>query len=194
MIGIGGTFIAVGINGFLVPFDLLEGGAIGIGLILHYLYGFKVGVSFFIISVPIFIIAWFFYRSFFYNGLHGMIWSSFMIDVFASFEFFQAPLLKSPLGSALLGGILIGVGAGLMLRSHISIGGIDLLAQMIAKKINANTGVLIFSFDMVVVTIGSVLITATSLLLSVVTVFSMGLVISLIVATRNEEQVQSLRE
>ena len=59
---IGSLLIAIGINGFLVPFKLLEGGAIGISLIFHYLTGVKVGVTFLLVSIPIFILALFFYQ------------------------------------------------------------------------------------------------------------------------------------
>ena len=43
---IGSVFIAIGLNGFLIPFGLLDGGALGISLIFHYLMGVKVGLTF----------------------------------------------------------------------------------------------------------------------------------------------------
>jgi uncharacterized membrane-anchored protein YitT (DUF2179 family) len=78
---IGSLLVAVGVNVFLVPYELLDGGSIGMGLILHYLTGIQVGLIVILMSTPIFIFAWFYNRSFFYNSLHGMIFSSFMIDL-----------------------------------------------------------------------------------------------------------------
>ncbi|MDS9471819.1 YitT family protein [Sporosarcina pasteurii] len=183
---IGCTFIAIGINGFLVPFGLLEGGALGISLIFHYVMNVKVGLTFLLISIPIFILAWFFYRSFFYNGLHGMLLSSIIIDVFA--DILGGRLVTYPLMSAAYGGIMIGIGAGIMLRSDISIGGTDLLAQMLARKLNVNSGIVIFCFDIVIVTVGSFIIHSAHLLLSFITVFSIGVTTSLIVLTRKQKQ------
>lgn len=183
---IGCSLIAVGINGFLIPFGLLEGGALGISLIIHYVMDVKVGLTFLLISIPIFTLAWFFYRSFFYNGLHGMLFSSIIIDIFA--DFFGQQLVSNALTSAACGGIIIGIGAGIMLRSDISIGGTDLLAQMLARKLNVNSGIVIFCFDIVIVTVGSYIIHSAHLLLSFVTVFCIGVTTSLIVSTKKHRK------
>lgn len=61
---IGSLLVAIGVNLFLVPFGLLDGGAIGISLIIHYAMGVKVGLTFLIVSIPIFMLAWKYYRSF----------------------------------------------------------------------------------------------------------------------------------
>lgn len=185
---IGSMFIAIGINGFLVPVDLLEGGALGISLIIHYVMGTKIGLTFLLISIPIFILAWFLYRPFFYNGLHGMLCSSIMIDLFSSAKWLTKISIFTPLGSALLGGTMIGIGAGMMLRSEVSIGGLDLLAQMLAEKMAVNTGVVILSFDIIVVTVGSMIVHAIPFLLSLLTVFVIGVTISIIVATTGREE------
>lgn len=187
---IGSTCIAIGIHGFLVPFGLLEGGALGISLILHYLMDVKVGLTFLVISIPIFMFAWFYYRSFFYNSLHGMLLSSVVIDVIASSNWFGQPLVSSSMMSAIVGGIIIGMGAGLMLRSKISIGGTDLLAQMFAKKLNINAGIAIFCFDIVIVTVGSFFIPTAYLHLSAMTVFTIGFTTSMIVWTARREKEQ----
>ena len=75
-----------------------------------------------------------------------------------------------------------------MLRSNISIGGIDLLAQMLAKKIQINAGISIFCFDIIIVTIGSYLIQSAHLAFSFTTVFFVGLTTTLIVATARKAQ------
>lgn len=179
----GSLLIAIGINGFLVPFGLLEGGALGISLIFHYVMDVKVGLTFLIISIPIFIFAWIYYRSFFYNGLHGMLLSSLIIDILAGSNILRQGFVEDPLISAMYGGILIGSGVGVMLRSDISIGGVDLLAQMLAKKIKINAGISIFCFDLIIVTTGSFIIQSAHLAYSFTTVFFVGLMTSLIIST-----------
>lgn len=188
LILIGSLLIAIGINGFLVPFGLLEGGALGISLIFHYVMDVKIGLTFLIISIPIFIFAWIYYRSFFYNGLHGMLASSLIIDILASSSILRQGFVADPLISAMYGGILIGSGVGVMLRSDISIGGVDLLAQMLAKKVKINAGISIFCFDLIIVTIGSFIIQSAHLALSFTTVFFVGLMTSLIVSTATQKQ------
>ncbi len=180
---IGSTLIAIGLNGFLIPFSLLEGGALGISLIFHYLLGVNVGFTFLLISIPIFIVAWIFYRPFFFNGIHGMLLSSLVIDLLSPLNSINKGLIISPLAGAIGGGIIIGIGIGIMLRLDISIGGTDLLAQMIARRLSINPGVMIFFLDLLIVTIGSFIIPTTRLSLSLITIFSVGMMTSLLVSS-----------
>lgn len=78
---IGSIALSLGINVFLTPHEILDGGVVGLALILHYLYKLKIGLMIILISIPIFIIAWFKYRAYFYNSVHGLITSSFIIDL-----------------------------------------------------------------------------------------------------------------
>lgn len=179
---IGSFLVACGVNAFLLPHGLLDGGALGISLIFHYALDVKVGMTFLLISIPIFVLAWIFYRSFFYNGIHGMLFSSLIIDVCYPLQIIGSETLLSPLVSAACGGILIGSGVGIMLRHDISIGGTDLLAQMIAKKLTINPGIMILIIDILIVSVGSYLIQSVHLLLSVTTVLFVGLTTSVIVS------------
>jgi uncharacterized membrane-anchored protein YitT (DUF2179 family) len=189
---IGSLLIAIGVNVFLVPFELLDGGALGISLIFHYALDVKVGLTFLSVSIPIFIIAWKYYRLFFYNGIHGMLLSSLIIDLLYPLHMIGRELVTVPLVSAICGGIVIGAGIGIMLRLDITVGGTDLLAQMIAKKLTMNPGYMIFCADILIVTVGSMLIPSIKLVLSFTTVFFAGLTMSLIVSkTRKVKGVKT---
>ncbi|MFC5604237.1 YitT family protein [Sporosarcina koreensis] len=180
---IGSLLVGIGVNFFLVPFELLDGGALGISLIFHYVADVRVGFALLLINIPIFFAAWFFYRSFFYNGIHGLLFSSLMIDLLYPLHIFGEAVGTAPLLSAIFGGVFIGAGVGIMLRRDISVGGTDLLAQMLAKRLKLNPGYVIFSFDILIVTIGSILISSTQLFVSFTTVFFVGITISLLVST-----------
>ncbi|MFJ7972561.1 YitT family protein [Psychrobacillus sp. NPDC096389] len=177
---IGSIFIALGINFFLVPFHLLDGGGIGLGLIIHYLVEVKVGIAILCISVPIFLLAWFYYRPFFYNGIHGLLVSSVVIDFLYPLHIVGEKFISSGLVGAICGGLLIGVGVGIMLRSSITIGGTDLLAQMLARRLHINPGLCILSIDVVIVSVGSILVEAVSFIYSCITVISVGITTSFI--------------
>ncbi|NYF25273.1 YitT family protein [Sporosarcina sp. JAI121] len=190
MIFIGSLLVAIGVNVFLVPFELLDGGGLGISLIFHYAMDVKVGLTFLIVSIPIFLLAWKYYRSFFYHGIHGMLFSSLIIDLLYPLHIIGREIVTIPLVSAICGGIVIGTGIGIMLRLDISIGGTDLLAQMIAKKLNVNAGFVIFCVDVLIVTTGSLLIPSIHLVLSFATVLSAGITASLIVSkTRKVKEI-----
>lgn len=187
---VGSVFIGIGLNLFLIPQGLMEGGALGISLIVHYVTGTKVGLTFLLISIPIFMLTWFVYKPFFYNGVHGMLISALIIDLFAPIKESGIALQIGPVLSSATGGIIIGVGTGIMLRRGISIGGTDLLAQLIAKGLRTNSGLIILLFDIIIVTVGSLSVPKVSLVLSLITVCSVGLTISVIVSW-NTKVIQS---
>ncbi len=169
------VLIALGINLFLVPYEILDGGVIGIGLILKYLWNLKPGLMIICISIPILTIAWFYYRDYFYNSLHGMIISSFFIDLLRPLQFL---VRIEPIISSILGGVLVGLGIGIMLKFKTSTGGTDLFAQFICDKIGINVGIIIFIIDALVVLLGGLLISTSTLLLSIITIISVGMTTS----------------
>lgn len=125
MIGIGGTFIGVGINLFLLPSHLINGGIFGISLLLKYLWGFKLGITIVCLNMPIYLVALKHNPSYFYNSLFGLLATSLMIDLlFPLNGIIHLPTILS----AILGGLIIGIGVGIMLRYNTCPGGIDLLA------------------------------------------------------------------
>lgn len=180
VIVIGSIFLALGINLFLIPYEILDGGIVGLALILHYLFNLKIGLMIIVLSIPIFIIAWFKYRAYFFNSLHGLIISSLMIDLLKPIK---SVIALDGIFSAISGGVFIGLGIGIMLRFQTSTGGTDLIAQFLSDKIGINVGILIFILDSSVILLGSLLLSATTLLLSIITVLVVGVTTSII--TRN---------
>jgi uncharacterized membrane-anchored protein YitT (DUF2179 family) len=177
---IGSMFLAIGINVFLVPHHLLDGGIIGISLIVKYIWHVKVGLTIVLLSIPLYIMAWFYYRPFFYNSLHGLLFSSLMIDIFSVL---RGVIMLDPMISSIIGGVLDGIGIGIMLREETSTGGTDLLAQFIARMTNWNVGIIIFMMDTFIIAVGSFIIDSTSFLYSLVVVTIVGIATTMLTQT-----------
>jgi uncharacterized membrane-anchored protein YitT (DUF2179 family) len=168
---IGSFLIGIGINGFIIPYHLLDGGMVGIGLIFKYVWGYKVGLTIILLSIPIYWVAWTYYRTYFFNSLHGLLISAFIIDLLVPLKtLFHFP----PLYSALVGGLLVGTGVGIMLRYETSTGGTDLIAQLLAQWISLNVGLLIFLIDGIVIMIGSFILSKEVFLYSIITICAVG--------------------
>ncbi|MDQ6596292.1 hypothetical protein E2K98_23455 [Bacillus salipaludis] len=178
---IGSLLLSLGVNGFLVPYHLLDGGVIGIGLIIHYFYGWPTGLSMIILSLPLYILAWFFERRYFFYSLHGLIISSFCIDLFS---FMDGKINIGILPSTIIGGILVGIGIGLMLRYETSTGGTDLLAQLLTKFTSINIGIIIFLIDGLVITSGIQVVGLEKFFYSLVTIIFVGLMTTVTVTSR----------
>lgn len=174
---VGSIFLSLGINLFLTPYEILDGGIVGIALILYYLYKLKIGLMIIIVSMPIFIVAWFKYRTYFYNSLHGLIISSFMIDLLKPV---RSLIRIEAIYSSVLGGIFVGIGIGLMLRFETSTGGTDLIAQFLCNKTGINVGIFIFIIDSMVILLGGLLLSSSTLVLSMITILVVGMTTSVI--------------
>lgn len=180
---LGSFLIGVGVNGFLIPHQLLDGGIIGIGLILHYYYELPTGLSMIALSVPLYAFAWFYEKKYFYYSLHGLLVSSLLIDVLSNMrELFELSILSS----AILGGCLVGFGIGLMLRYETSTGGTDLLAQLMTKLMPINVGILIFTIDALVILSGLKIIGLEKFLYSFITITFVGTITTITVIRKAE--------
>jgi uncharacterized membrane-anchored protein YitT (DUF2179 family) len=172
---IGSLLIAFGIDFFLMPIKVLDGGFIGIALIVNYLFGVRVGFILILCSIPVFIHSWFKDRPMFFHSLYGMIFLSYFIDLFDPFYPFGSLINDNPFAASVIGGLFIGVGFGILLRNDTSTGGVDLLAKLLAARLRINVGVLIMTMDAIVVIIGGMLFSVDTFFLSLATISAGGL-------------------
>ncbi|GLB58705.1 hypothetical protein NCCP133_08380 [Cytobacillus sp. NCCP-133] len=164
---------------------MLDGGIIGIGLILHYYYKLPTGLSMIVLSIPLYALAWFYEKKYFFYSLHGLFISSLTIDLLSFMgDFFELSVLPS----AILGGCLVGFGIGLMLRYETSTGGTDLLAQLMVKLIPVNIGALIFAIDGLVILSGLKIVGAEKFIYSFITIIFVAAMTSLTVIKKAESQ------
>ncbi|KOP66923.1 hypothetical protein AMS62_18020 [Bacillus sp. FJAT-18019] len=175
IIVIGSLLISIGTNFFLVPHKILDGGVIGIALIANYVFDLHIGFVIVLCGIPMFIAAWVLNREIFYNSLSGMLISSFMIDLLSPLRKEAAQILASNiLFSAPIGGALIGIGLGFMLRNDASTGGTDLLAHFLAKYVPLNVGLIILLMDAMIIGVGGILLSGSTFMYSLLTIFAGG--------------------
>ncbi len=172
---LGGLLIAAGTNFFLVPYKILDGGIIGIALIINYITGTKIGLAIILCSFPIFLLAWVKERDIFYNSILGLVISSFLIELLGPLQFYFLYYIElGSISSAIIGGFLMGSGLGLMLRFKASTGGTDLLAKFLKRYVPLNVGVIIFLTDILIIGAGGLLISKETFFHSILTILSGG--------------------
>ncbi|WP_335871684.1 YitT family protein [Bacillus sp. 2205SS5-2] len=170
------VLIGIGINGFFVPHHFLDGGMIGVGLVFHYWLDVQPGLIMILFSIPLYFIAFLKDKPLFFNSIHGLWLTSFFIDLLKPTQFI---IHTSPLISVIGGGITVGIGIGLLLQANSSSGGIDLVAALISKATGVNTGLLIFMFDLVILSFGVVVVGSHTFIPSIVAITIIALFTSL---------------
>ena len=129
---IGAFFAAVAIRIFLIPNELIDGGVVGISLILARLYGVKyLSLYLLILNVPFVFLAWrFIRRSFVLHMLAAIVFFAFFLAVLDFLPSFDA----DPLEAIVIGGAMLGAGAGFIIRHGGCTDGTEILAILINRK------------------------------------------------------------
>jgi uncharacterized membrane-anchored protein YitT (DUF2179 family) len=177
---IGSILIAIGINFFLIPLGVLDGGIIGIALIINYLFNVKVGLVMLLCSIPIFVLAWYYNRDMLYYSIIGLLFSSYVIDFMEPYQYYFLYYIEwTPFTRSVLGGFIIGTGIGTMIKYESSTGGTDLLAQFFSKFAPINVGLLILIMDLMIIGLGELLLPGDTFFLSLITITTGGIATSL---------------
>ena len=134
----GSAILAVSVNMILIPNKFMAGGLMGLSLIFHYLSPtLKVGLLYALLNLPFMILGWF------KIGPRFIFYTAYGVAVFAlASELIQLPPLHldNLLLATILAGVISGVGGGLVFRSAGSLGGADILAVYLNKRLSFRMG------------------------------------------------------
>ncbi|MUP39307.1 YitT family protein [Labilibaculum euxinus] len=137
-------------TGFIIPAEIVGSGVGGIATMIYYVTGFKVGYSVFLINSVFLLVA---LRvlgfGFGVKTIYGITVLSFFLWLFQSL--ITEPLVSDRFMCAIIGGILAGASAGMILSRGGSTGGTDILAMMINKYKNYSPGQLLLTIDVVII-------------------------------------------
>lgn len=139
---LGAGIYGLGINLFVVPSGLITGGMMGfcqllrsglLGLMgIHSLSFDLAGIIYYILNVPLFIIA---YRCLGHTFFRNTLICTTAYTVFLSIiPIPSAPIVDDVLTGCLLGGVISGVGTGIALTSGCCGGGLDIIGLYMSKK------------------------------------------------------------
>jgi uncharacterized membrane-anchored protein YitT (DUF2179 family) len=150
MITIGLLIGSLAWTGFIIPAEIVGSGVGGIATIIYYVTGFKVGYSVFLINT-VFLLASLRVLGFGFGikTIYGIAVLSFFLWLFQSL--ITEPFVSDRFMCAIIGGILAGASAGMILSKGGSTGGTDILAMMINKYKNYSPGQLLLTIDVIII-------------------------------------------
>ena len=139
VIAAGAVLTALATDLFFVPNQVVVGGVVGVGTLLHYTAGLPVGLVTLALNVPLFIIG-VIWGGGLRTGLRtafGVLVMSAAIDLLAPY----LPALKlDPMLYIVYGGLLDGLGMGLVFRAGGTTGGIDIVARLVNRFFGVGLG------------------------------------------------------
>ena len=173
---LGSLLMSVAINVFIVPQGLYAGGAYGLCQVIRTLLQTKLGVEasfdlagvlYFFVNLPLFLLAFrTLGRTFCLKAGICTVSNSVFLALIPSPA---VPIIPDPLTSCMIGGILVGFAAGLVLTCGCSTGGLDILGLYLSKKNNKFTvGRFCISFNVCLYLLCFILFDATTAIYSAI--------------------------
>ena len=151
LITIVGSFIyAVGINLFYEPEQFLSGGLVGIAMVLHYTSDVPIGVTNFLLNIPILLLSLkFMGKAYTLVTILGTALCSFFIDLTSWLSVYNT--IHDPLVSAVAGGVVLGVGNGILYRYNSNTGGLDVIGAIMKKYFGMDISYVVFGLNFLIV-------------------------------------------
>ena len=145
LITIGAVLMAVGLEIFLVPNNVIDGGITGISIMLSYITGLKLGIFLFVLNLPFFFIGYKqIGKTFALSTLYGILVLSLTTTLLHHVPAFTQDIL---LASA-FGGMILGIGVGMVIRYGGSLDGTEILAILASKKLPFSVGEIVMFFNL----------------------------------------------
>ncbi|MGE7603672.1 YitT family protein [Peribacillus sp. NPDC097675] len=145
LITIGAVLMAVGLEIFLVPNNVIDGGITGISIMLSYITNFKLGIFLFVLNLPFFFIGYKqIGKTFALSTLYGILVLSLTTTLLHHVPAFTQDIL---LASA-FGGMILGIGVGMVIRYGGSLDGTEILAILASKKLPFSVGEIVMFFNL----------------------------------------------
>ena len=128
----GALTIAVGVDTFLTPNQVVAAGVTGVAMLLHFTWKWPVGLATLVLNIPLFAagLRWGGGWRVLFRTVFATVVMTVAIDALAPF----VPVVKGdPLIYTIFGGLVDGLGIGLVLRGRGTTGGTDILAQLLYR-------------------------------------------------------------
>ena len=147
LITVGATLAAIALEIFLVPNNIIDGGIIGISIMVSYITKIKLSVLTFVLNIPFLILGYKqLGKSFLIKAAYAMIVLSLLLE-----ELKPVPeLTNDVLLATVFGGLLLGIGVGFVIKFGACLDGTEVVAILINKKTSFSVGQVVMFLNFVI--------------------------------------------
>lgn len=175
-ITIGAALYAFGLQCFVIPNQLMEGGVTGIAVLFNYIFQLPMSITTLVINIPLFLVGWKILGS---KKMVFTIYGSLALSAFlALFESYDrlSSIISFEQGYdsmliVLYAGVTLGTGLGIVFRFGGTTGGIDIVARILSRWRGYSMGQIILIADTIIIGISVFYISLDKILYTLVMVF-----------------------
>ncbi len=186
LIILGSLIQTVALKSISTPHGFVPGGIFGVGSLLYYITGWlNPGIFYLFLNIPLFIFGYIFIsrRFLWYSALAMGV-----ISLFYQLVNFEIHI-SNQLYAALVFGVLLGAGAGMVLRSLGSNGGLDVIAIILNQKYNLGVGKIYFMFNVLLFSISFISLDNDLVIASMISVFVCSITVDYVLSMFNQRKL-----
>lgn len=180
---LGAWLYAYGLEMFLVPNELIDGGVVGIALMADSLTSLPFSFWFVVINQPFVLMGW---RSMGWQFALSTFFSVIAMSVFSQWYHNPEAVTRDPFLSAIFGGIVAGLGCGLIIRNGGSLDGTEIVAIMMNRRISFSVGEIIMFFNLIILGSAGIIYGWDTAMYSLVTYFVIAKMIDVVIKGLND--------
>lgn len=177
MITVGAVIAAFAIEEFLVPCLILDGGVVGISIIISNLTKIKLSILTFALNIPFLIVGTKkLGKMFICKSTYAMIVFSLSLETFADFT----NATEDYLLAVCFGGVILGAGVGLIIRYGGCLDGTETVAILLNRKTGLPVGQTVLVFNVLIFAAAGLLFGLDRAMYSLLTYFITSKVLDII--------------
>lgn len=182
---VGCSLYAIAVNSFVVPNDIAQSGVTGLAVFFNHLFSVPVGVTNFVLNVPLLILMWLFLGK---KLVARTLWVTLLLSVALDAFAFMPDYTGDKILASLFCGLLQGSGLGIIMITGATSGGTDIVARLVHKRFpHITVGSVVLAADAAIVAANMILLgSINSGLYAIIMIFvSTRVIDSLIYGTGN---------
>jgi len=159
---------ALGIKGFLIPNNFIDGGVTGISMLISSELAYSLPLVILLINTP-----FVFFSIYKINRKFAMTSALAILGLAAVLAFAQIPAITDDkLLSAVFGGFFLGAGIGFAIRGGAVLDGTEILALILSRRIGVTVGDVILIVNILIFSVGAFFLGAEIAMYSILTYYS----------------------
>ncbi len=183
LLAVGSVIAAFAVEEFLVPNTILDGGVIGIGMMVSHLTRLPLAVLTVLLNAPFVILGGIkLGRSFTARAAFSMAVFSASVELFNGW----ANATDETLLAVCFGGVLLGLGVGIVIRSGGCLDGTEAVAILVSRKTDLAVGEMVLGMNIVIYGLAGVLFGIDRALYSLLTYFITSKVLDMVESEMNQ--------
>ncbi|GGG21442.1 YitT family protein [Paenibacillus abyssi] len=167
-ITMGAVLMSVALEIFLVPNQIIDGGIVGISIIVAHLTGLPLGIFLFVLNIPFLFLGYKqIGKTFAMSTLYGVT----IMSIGTILLHPVPPITNNLFLVTVFGGVLLGIGVGMVIRFGGSLDGTEIVAILINKKSPFSVGEIVMFFNFFIMTSAGFVFTWDRAMYSLITYY-----------------------